>query len=108
MYTDDEFVPILCYEGYKDEGRGICLDVAPFTGIRQTGHAEDEGTQQGGDAEHQNDAAEDEEMVSERQEQNGTGGDEGVEENVDDGFHLHLSDVGNIKVIFLEEKGNEG
>lgn len=75
--------------------------MAPFTGIRQTGHAEDEGTQQGGDAEHQNDAAEDEEMVSERQEQNGTGGDEGVEENVDDGFHLHLSDVGNIKVIFF-------
>ena len=108
MCTDDGFAPIPCCEGYRDEWRGICLDVAPFTGIGQTGHAENEGTQQSGDAKHQNNASEDEEMVSERQEQNGTGGDEGVEEDVDDGLYLHLSDVGNIEVVFLGKKGKKG
>lgn len=82
--------------------------MTPFTGIRHTGHAEDEGTQQGRDSEHQNDASEDEEMVSEREERDGAGGDEGVQKHVDDGLHLHLSDVGNIEIVFLGERRKEG
>ena len=79
--------------------------MTPFTGIRKTGHAEDEGTQQGGDSEHQNDASEDEKVVSEGDKRDGAGGDEGIEEDVDYRLHLHLSDVGNVEVVFLERKG---
>ena len=82
--------------------------MAPFTGIGHTGHAENEGTQQGCDSEHQNDASEDEEVVSERDQRDGAGGDEGVQKDVDDGFHLHLANVGDIKVVFLGERRNEG
>ena len=84
----------------------ICLDVSPLTGIGKTRHAEDEGTQQRRDSEHENNAAKDEKMVSESEESNGAGNDERVQQNVDNGFHFHLADVRDVKVVFLGEEEN--